>query len=153
PERKGNRGPHPKPRLEAPAGLQYATVNKQRRKGRAVSVTTQAVYGDQEAIEARLEASTPGVKINISFVERMNGSATLTTGSDLALPLGRDRPGQPLTPAGPDLQQEAGVPGVAPVPGAGLLPFRLLAQRLPLPDTRHLVVVTGARQMGVFKSS
>lgn len=72
PKRKGNRGPHPKPRLEPPEELQYATVNKERRKGRVVSVTTQVIYGDEETIKARIAASMSGVKINTSFVERMN---------------------------------------------------------------------------------
>ena len=72
PQRKGKRGRHPKPRLEPPEGLQYATVNKKRRKGRVVAVTTKIVYGNEKEIQSRLQAATPGTKINTSFVERMN---------------------------------------------------------------------------------
>lgn len=72
PQRKGDRGRFPKPRLEPPEGLQYATVNKKRHNGRVVSVTTQVVYGQRKAILARLKASMPGTRINTSFVERMN---------------------------------------------------------------------------------
>lgn len=72
PERKGDRGRFPEPRLEPPEELQYATVNKKRRKGRVVSVTTEVIYGSPKAILARIEAIMPGSKINTSFVERMN---------------------------------------------------------------------------------
>jgi len=72
PERQGDRGRFPKPRLEPPEELQYATVNKKRRKGRVVSVTTKVIYGSPKAILARIKATTPGTKINTSFVERMN---------------------------------------------------------------------------------
>ena len=70
PERKGKRGPHPRPRQVAPAGLNYAVVNKQREKGRVVSVTTKVVYGCVQDILACLEPL--GHTINTSFVERMN---------------------------------------------------------------------------------
>jgi len=72
PERKGSRGRFPNPRLEAPEDLQYATVNKQKERGRVVSVTTQVVLGSQEALTQRLQASLSGTKINTSFVERFN---------------------------------------------------------------------------------
>ncbi len=45
PRRKGNRGRYPKPRRVPPEGLKYATVHKERKNGRVVSVTTQIVYG------------------------------------------------------------------------------------------------------------
>ncbi len=70
PQRKGDRGRFPKPRQVPPEGLQYATVHKQREKGRVVSVTTQIVYGNKDKIEALL--SSLGQKINTSFVERIN---------------------------------------------------------------------------------
>jgi IS1 family transposase/transposase-like protein len=72
PPRKGSRGPHPKPRPVAPAELQYATVNKQRKQGRVVAVTTKVVYGSLATIESLLQNIAPGMKINTSFVERMN---------------------------------------------------------------------------------
>ncbi len=72
PERQGSRGRFPNPRPEVPAALQYATVTKQKERGRVVSVTTQVVFGSLAAITQRLQAALPGTKINTSFVERMN---------------------------------------------------------------------------------
>jgi IS1 family transposase len=70
PQRQGNRGRFPKPRQVPPEGLKYATVHKERKKGRVVSVTTRIIYGRQEEILALLESI--GQKINTSFVERIN---------------------------------------------------------------------------------
>jgi len=70
PQRKGNRGRFPKPRQIPPEGLKYATVHKERKQGRVVSVTTRIVYGRKEEILALLESV--GQKINTSFVERVN---------------------------------------------------------------------------------
>ena len=70
PQRKGNRGRFPRPRQVPPQGLHYATVHKQRKKGRVVSVTTKVVYGRKEDVLARLESLQQ--TINTSFVERMN---------------------------------------------------------------------------------
>jgi IS1 family transposase len=70
PQRQGNRGRFPKPRQVPPQGLKYATVHKQRKKGRVVSVTTRIIYGCKQEILAYLESV--GQKINTSFVERIN---------------------------------------------------------------------------------
>jgi len=70
PRRKGNRGRFPKPRRAPSEALKYATVHKERKKGRVVSVTTRIVYGRKEGILALLESV--GQKINTSFVERIN---------------------------------------------------------------------------------
>jgi len=70
PRRKGKRGRFPKPRQVPPEGLKYATVHKERKKGRVVSVTTQVIYGSKDEIQALLEPL--GHKINTSFVERVN---------------------------------------------------------------------------------
>jgi len=70
PLRKGSRGPHPKPRQVPPEDLNYATVHKERKKGRVVSVTTRVVYGRIQDIEALLAPLKH--TINTSFVERMN---------------------------------------------------------------------------------
>jgi IS1 family transposase len=70
PSRKGKRGPLPQPRPVPPDDLLYATVHKEREKGRVVSITTKAVYGQLEDILARLQPW--GHTINTSFVERMN---------------------------------------------------------------------------------
>lgn len=70
PQRKGQRGRFPKPRQVPPEGLQYATVHKERKQGRVVSVTTQIIYGSREKVEALLKPLAQ--KINTSFVERVN---------------------------------------------------------------------------------
>lgn len=72
PQRQGERGRFPNPRLEAPDDLLYATVNKQKQNGRVVSVTTQVVLGKPTTIARQLEATRPGLKINTSFIERFN---------------------------------------------------------------------------------
>ena len=70
PQRKGNRGRFPKPRPVPTEELRYATVHKEREKGRVVSVTTQVVYGCLKDVVACLKPL--GQTINTSFVERMN---------------------------------------------------------------------------------
>lgn len=70
PPRKGDRGRFPQPRPMPSKGLKYATVHKERKKGRVVSVTTRIIYGCEEKIERILESL--GQKINTSFVERIN---------------------------------------------------------------------------------
>jgi len=70
PQRKGNRGRFPKPRQVPPEELNYATVHKEREKGRVVSVTTKVIYGRMKDILACLKPL--GQTINTSFVERMN---------------------------------------------------------------------------------
>lgn len=70
PQRKGNRGRFPNPRPVPPEDLLYATVHKERKKGRVVSVTTQVVYGRMKDVMARLKPL--GQKINTSYVERVN---------------------------------------------------------------------------------
>ncbi len=72
PKRKGDRGRHPKPRLEAPEDVAYATVNKEKKQGRVISVTYKVIFGTLEKIIKCIEASTPGLSINTSFIERMN---------------------------------------------------------------------------------
>jgi IS1 family transposase len=74
PERKGTRGPFPKPRLQPAANLLYAQVVKHRRKGRVVKITEKVVFGTQEALEAYLEQSPVSRRINTAFVERQNNT-------------------------------------------------------------------------------
>jgi IS1 family transposase len=62
--------PPPAPRREVPAGLNYATVHKERRKGRAVSIVTAVVLGTWAATVGALERSAASRAINTSFVER-----------------------------------------------------------------------------------
>lgn len=70
PQRKGNRGRFPKPRPVLTEDLHYATVHKERKNGRVVSVTTPVVYGRRKDVMARLKPL--GQKINTSSVERVN---------------------------------------------------------------------------------
>ena len=74
PQRKGTRGPIPKPRLEPSPDLLYAQVVKHRRKGRVVNVTEKVVFGSQEAMQAYLERSPVSKHINTAFVERQNNT-------------------------------------------------------------------------------
>jgi IS1 family transposase/transposase-like protein len=70
PRRNGSRGRFPNPRPEPGEDLHYATVCKQRKGRRIVSVITKVVFGPVEAVSNRLKAM--GMQINTSFVERMN---------------------------------------------------------------------------------
>lgn len=72
PQRQGSRGPHPKPRRKPLPSLLYAQVVKKHRRGRVVEVDTKVVFGDSDAITARLAASPVSRIINTSFVERDN---------------------------------------------------------------------------------
>ncbi len=70
PQRKGDRGRFPKPRLVPPPGLLYAQVVKVRRKGRLVEVRPKVVFGDPDIILQSLATSPVSQTINTSFVER-----------------------------------------------------------------------------------
>ncbi len=72
PTRNGNRGRYPERRCTAPPDLLYAQVVKQRERGTVVGVTTRVVFGDAEAITARLHTSPASTTVNTSFVEREN---------------------------------------------------------------------------------
>jgi len=72
PPRNGNRGRYPARRRRAPSDLLYAQVVKQRDRGTVVAVTTKTVFGDSDAINARLRTSSASTLINTSFVEREN---------------------------------------------------------------------------------
>jgi len=72
PPRQGNRGRFPARRRMPPPELLYAQVLKQRERGKVVAVTTQVVFGDTDAITARLEALSTSTTVNTSFVERKN---------------------------------------------------------------------------------
>lgn len=72
PQRQGQRGPHPKPRLMAPPDLLYAQVVKTRKKGRVVAVDTKIVFGNEQDIAEQLTNSLVSQTINTSFVERDN---------------------------------------------------------------------------------
>jgi hypothetical protein len=74
PPRTGAPG-RPKAPYTVPApDLVYATVRKERKKGRVVEVTRTLVYGTQEQLDAALASSAVSRSINTSFVERYNGT-------------------------------------------------------------------------------
>jgi IS1 family transposase len=68
----GKRGRKPKPKLLPPSDLHYAQVVKRRQGGRVVEVKSRVIFGSEEAIQARLAASSVSKTINTSFVERNN---------------------------------------------------------------------------------
>lgn len=72
PERKGNRGRFPKPRLVPAPDLRYAQVVKVRHGGRVTEVKTKVIFGTPEAIAVQLAHSPVSHAINTSFVERDN---------------------------------------------------------------------------------
>jgi transposase-like protein/IS1 family transposase len=74
PPRTGKPGRPRKPFKVAPAGLNYATVHKTRKKGRVVEVMRRVIFGTAESVEAALADSSASRTINTSFVERHNGA-------------------------------------------------------------------------------
>jgi IS1 family transposase len=57
-----------------PPGLNYATVEKKRKKGRVVEILTRVVFGTMAAVLAALTRSRVSQSINTSFLERQNGT-------------------------------------------------------------------------------
>ena len=57
-----------------PSGLNYATVEKRREKGRVVEVLTHVVFGTMATVLAVLSRSRVSRGINISFLERQNAT-------------------------------------------------------------------------------
>ena len=57
PQRQGDRGRYPKQRRGPLPGLLYAQVVKKRKKGRVVEVGSKVIFGNADAITARLAAS------------------------------------------------------------------------------------------------
>jgi len=57
-----------------PPGLNYATVEKRREKGRVVEIVTRVVFGTMAAVQAVLSQSKAGRRINTSFLERQNAT-------------------------------------------------------------------------------
>ena len=74
PPRTGKRGRPKKPYKVSPAGLNYATVHKTRKKGRVVDVVTRVVFGTAAAVQAALARSGVSRTVNTSFVERHHGT-------------------------------------------------------------------------------
>jgi len=62
------------PEKVPPPGLNYATVEKRREKGRVVEVVTRVVFGTMGAVLGALARSQVGRSINTSFLERQNAT-------------------------------------------------------------------------------
>ena len=58
------------PEKVPPPGLNYATVEKRREKGRVVEIVTRVVFGTMAAVQAVLAQSKASRRINTSFLER-----------------------------------------------------------------------------------
>jgi IS1 family transposase len=65
---------HKQPRHAPDPALNYATVCKQRKNGRVVSVQTKAVFGGAASLAAALNQSSASNAVNTSFVERHNAT-------------------------------------------------------------------------------
>jgi IS1 family transposase len=74
PPRTGQPGRPKKPYKVAPAGLNYATVHKTRKKGRVVEVAKRVIFGTAATLEKALVNSGVSRTVNTSFVERHNGT-------------------------------------------------------------------------------
>jgi hypothetical protein len=72
PEIPGRRPVLPPPRT--PNELTYATVHKQRERGRVVAITLAVVLGTWQAVAAALKRSEVSRTINTSFLERQHGT-------------------------------------------------------------------------------
>src|SRR3982750_2683373 len=57
PPRTGRPGRPRRPYKVAPAGLQYATVHKTRKKGRVVDVVTRVIFGTAATVQAAVDNS------------------------------------------------------------------------------------------------
>ena len=62
------------PEKVPPPGLNYATVEKRREKGRVVEIVTRVVFGTMAAVLAALAKSKASRRINTSFLERQNAT-------------------------------------------------------------------------------
>ncbi len=62
------------PEKVPPAGMNYATVEKRREKGRVVEIVTRVVFGTMAAVQAALAKSKASRSINTSFLERQNAT-------------------------------------------------------------------------------
>jgi IS1 family transposase len=74
PPRTGKPGRPRSPFKVAPAGLNYATVHKTRKKGRVVDVATRVIFGTAASVQAALARSAVSRTVNTAFVERHNGT-------------------------------------------------------------------------------
>jgi IS1 family transposase len=57
-----------------PPNLNYARICKQRKNGRVVKVYVEVVFGSEDSVQTALRQSTVSRAVNISFIERHNGT-------------------------------------------------------------------------------
>jgi IS1 family transposase len=62
------------PEKAPPSGMNYATVEKRREKGRVVEILTRVVFGTMAGVQAALARSKVSRRINTSFLERQNAT-------------------------------------------------------------------------------
>jgi len=62
------------PQKVPPPGMNYATVEKRRERGRVVEVLTRVVFGTMAAVQAALARSPVSRRVNVSFLERQNAT-------------------------------------------------------------------------------
>ena len=62
------------PEKAPPPGLNYATVEKRRERGRVAEIVTRVVFGTMAAVQAVLSQSKASRRINTSFLERENAT-------------------------------------------------------------------------------
>jgi IS1 family transposase len=75
PRPPGTPGRRPvEPKRRAPSDLKYATVHKEREKGRVVAVVTAVLLGTWQAVAGALRRSGVSRTINTSFVERQHAT-------------------------------------------------------------------------------
>jgi len=74
PPRTGRRGRPRRPYNVPPPALHYGAVHKTRRNGRVVRVEERVLFGDPDAVRARLARSAVSRHINTAFLERQNGT-------------------------------------------------------------------------------
>jgi hypothetical protein len=73
-ERQGTRGRFPNPILTPPPDLVYATVHKQRQKGRVIDIEIRQIFGTPPQLQEALTRSSVSRHVNTAFVERFNGT-------------------------------------------------------------------------------
>jgi IS1 family transposase len=74
PPRTGKPGRPRAPHTAAPAGLNYAAVEKRRERGRVVEIVCRIIFGTVATVLAALSRSRVSRAINTSFVERQHAT-------------------------------------------------------------------------------
>jgi IS1 family transposase len=74
PRRTGKRGRPKKACYRPPKDLVYATVCKQRVRGRVNKIVVRTVFGTDEQVAQALKLSKCSRKVNTAFIERQNGT-------------------------------------------------------------------------------